>query len=97
MLRTAREVTGAGVLIITHDMGVVADVADRVIVMRQGHVEETQDVDALFARPSGPVVLLSPGRFEPFFRLSTPPPTTTNVPTHPSSPVYSTMHHGCGG
>ncbi|WOF21984.1 ABC transporter ATP-binding protein [Microbacterium betulae] len=47
-----RDRIGTGVLLITHDMGVVADVADRVVVMRHGVVEESQPTDALFARPA---------------------------------------------
>ncbi|MFC4223602.1 dipeptide ABC transporter ATP-binding protein [Lysinibacter cavernae] len=39
------------VLLITHDMGVVADLADRVVVMRHGEVVETASVEDLFARP----------------------------------------------
>lgn len=51
LLIRVREQTGAAVLIITHDMGVVADVADRVVVMRSGEVVETQPVDTLFRAP----------------------------------------------
>ena len=51
LLIGVRERTGTAVLIITHDMGVVADVADRVVVMRGGRVEETQTVHGLFAQP----------------------------------------------
>lgn len=47
-----RETSGTAVLIITHDMGVVADVADRVVVMRGGRIEEIQTVHGLFARPA---------------------------------------------
>ncbi|MRH28954.1 dipeptide ABC transporter ATP-binding protein [Microbacterium sp. SYP-A9085] len=39
------------VLLITHDMGVVADLADDVVVMRQGAVVERADARTLFARP----------------------------------------------
>ncbi len=42
---------GTAILLITHDMGVVAEVADRVIVMNQGRVVETGDVQSLFAAP----------------------------------------------
>ncbi len=48
-LRESREMT---VLIITHDMGVVADIADRVVVMRAGRVVETGDVEQIFAHPA---------------------------------------------
>ncbi|TSI12843.1 ABC transporter ATP-binding protein [Brevibacterium aurantiacum] len=52
LLIGVRERTGTAVLIITHDMGVVADVADRVVVMRRGRIEETQTVHGLFTRPT---------------------------------------------
>lgn len=52
LLMRVREKAGTAVLIITHDMGVVADVADRVVVMRNGQIEETQQVRRLFANPS---------------------------------------------
>ncbi|MBE1552368.1 peptide/nickel transport system ATP-binding protein [Mycobacterium sp. OAS707] len=49
VLKTARDVTGAGVLIITHDLGVVAEFADRALVMYAGRAVETAEVDALYA------------------------------------------------
>ena len=48
VLRTARDVTGAGVLIITHDLGVVAEFADRALVMYAGRAVETAGVDELY-------------------------------------------------
>jgi peptide/nickel transport system ATP-binding protein/oligopeptide transport system ATP-binding protein len=50
-LRKTREL---GVLLITHDLGVVAEVADRVCVMYTGKVVEESPVDELFARPKHP-------------------------------------------
>jgi peptide/nickel transport system ATP-binding protein len=48
LLRTARDVTGAGVLIITHDLGVVAEFADRALVMYAGAVVENASVAELY-------------------------------------------------
>ncbi|MDT7761233.1 MAG: glutathione transport system ATP-binding protein [Mycobacterium sp.] len=48
VLRTARDVTGAAVLIITHDLGVVAEFADRALVMYAGRAVETADVEVLY-------------------------------------------------
>ena len=48
VLKTARDVTGAGVLIITHDLGVVAEFADRALVMYAGRAVEMAAVGALY-------------------------------------------------
>ncbi len=48
VLKTARDVTGAGVLIITHDLGVVAEFANRAVVMYAGRAVETASVDDLY-------------------------------------------------
>jgi peptide/nickel transport system ATP-binding protein len=48
VLRTARDVTGAGVLIITHDLGVVSEFADRALVMYAGRPVEIAAVDQLY-------------------------------------------------
>jgi peptide/nickel transport system ATP-binding protein/oligopeptide transport system ATP-binding protein len=50
-LRTTRELA---VLLITHDLGVVAEVADRVAVMYTGRIVEESPVTELFARPKHP-------------------------------------------
>ena len=54
LLRELREETGAAVLFITHDLGVVAQVADDVAVMCGGRVVEVAPVDDLYRRPLHP-------------------------------------------
>jgi peptide/nickel transport system ATP-binding protein len=51
VLRELRDRLGTSILIITHDLGVIADIADRVVVMYAGRVVERAVVDELFARP----------------------------------------------
>ncbi|MEO2375600.1 ABC transporter ATP-binding protein [Bifidobacterium longum] len=51
LLRLARDEFDASVLIITHNMGVIADIADQVVVMYRGHVVEQGDVDQIFYHP----------------------------------------------
>ncbi|WP_216894486.1 ABC transporter ATP-binding protein [Nocardia alni] len=51
LLRDLRDRIGSAIVLITHNMGVVADLADRVVVMRDGHVVETAPVHDLFAAP----------------------------------------------
>jgi oligopeptide/dipeptide ABC transporter ATP-binding protein len=48
VLRTARDATGAGVLIITHDLGVVSEFADRAMVMYAGREVEIATVEDLY-------------------------------------------------
>jgi peptide/nickel transport system ATP-binding protein len=51
LMADLRRETGTAIIMITHDMGVVAEMADRVIVMRQGKMVEEGDVEAIFKRP----------------------------------------------
>ncbi|WAL69243.1 ABC transporter ATP-binding protein [Amycolatopsis cynarae] len=52
LLRRLRDRLGTAILLVTHDMGVVADLADRVVVLRNGEVVEHGAVDRLFAAPA---------------------------------------------
>lgn len=54
LLRVARQETGAAVVLITHDLGVVAEVAERVAVMYAGRVVETAPVRRIFHHPGHP-------------------------------------------
>lgn len=58
LMKRLRDETGTAILLITHDMGVVADMADRVAVMYAGRVVEEAPVDALFARQEHPYTRL---------------------------------------
>jgi len=51
LMRDLRDRIDAGVLLITHDMGVVADMSDRVIVMQKGRIVEAGTADQVFNRP----------------------------------------------
>jgi peptide/nickel transport system ATP-binding protein len=54
VIDAARRETGAALVLITHDLGVVAERADRVVVMYGGRVVESGDVHGLFAHPWHP-------------------------------------------
>jgi oligopeptide/dipeptide ABC transporter ATP-binding protein len=54
LLNNLRRTRELAVLLITHDLGVVAEVADRVAVMYTGQIVEDSSVDELFARPKHP-------------------------------------------
>ncbi|MEU1178641.1 dipeptide/oligopeptide/nickel ABC transporter permease/ATP-binding protein [Streptomyces sp. NPDC005820] len=52
LLRELRDERGLAVILVTHNLGVVADLCDRVSVMKDGHIVERSDVDALFEAPA---------------------------------------------
>jgi oligopeptide/dipeptide ABC transporter ATP-binding protein len=54
IFRDLRDRLGTAIILITHDLGVVADIADRVVVMYAGRAVEQSPVDELFARPRHP-------------------------------------------
>jgi peptide/nickel transport system ATP-binding protein len=54
LLRDLRHRLTSAIVLITHDMGVVADVADRVVVMKDGEIVEEAPVEDLFADPRHP-------------------------------------------
>jgi oligopeptide transport system ATP-binding protein len=54
LIGTLQAELGSSVILVTHDLGVVAGTTDRVIVMYAGHVFETAPTEALFARPANP-------------------------------------------
>jgi peptide/nickel transport system ATP-binding protein len=54
LLRRCRDEFGTAIVLITHNMGVVADLADRVAVMYQGRIVEQAGVRELFAAPQDP-------------------------------------------
>ena len=57
LLRKAQEITGAAIVLITHDLGVVAGYADKVAVMYAGKLIETGSIDNIFYRPRMPYTI----------------------------------------
>jgi peptide/nickel transport system ATP-binding protein len=53
-VRELREETGAAVILVTHDLGVVADIADRIAVMYSGRIVEEGTLDQIFYDPQHP-------------------------------------------
>jgi peptide/nickel transport system ATP-binding protein len=54
LMRDLRERIDSGVVLITHDMGVVADMADRIVVMQNGRIVETGTADQIFNHAQHP-------------------------------------------
>lgn len=57
LMKKIQNETGTSIILITHDLGVVAEVADRVVVMYAGQVAETGTVKELFANPQHPYTM----------------------------------------
>jgi oligopeptide/dipeptide ABC transporter ATP-binding protein len=93
VLRTAQEETHAATILITHDLGLIAEMATRVVVMYAGHVVEVGDVETIFRAPRHPYTL---GLMNSLPRLETDehrlqpikgqPPSMLNVP--PGCPFH---------
>ncbi|PAE40139.1 ABC transporter ATP-binding protein [Bacillus sp. 7884-1] len=57
LMRDLKDKTGTSIMLITHDLGVVAEMCDRVIVMYAGQVVEETDVQTLFENPKHPYTM----------------------------------------
>jgi oligopeptide/dipeptide ABC transporter ATP-binding protein len=99
VLDRIRSRTGTTIVLITHDLGVVAGLADRVLVLYAGRLVEVAPVDALFAAPRHPYTLGllaslprldRPSRGSPLFRIEGQPPSLVQRPPgcafHPRCP-----------
>ncbi len=88
VLKTAQALTGAGIVLITHDLGVVAGMADRVLVMYAGRAVESGGVDEIFARPRMPYTLgllgsiprLDAAAGRPLVPIEGQPPSLVDLP-----------------
>ncbi|MBT1607247.1 dipeptide ABC transporter ATP-binding protein [Curtobacterium flaccumfaciens] len=86
LLRALAAETGTGVLLVTHNMGVVADFADRVAVMLQGEIVETGGVEDVLLRPE----------HEYTKRLLAAVPRLDVAGDRPSAPVADTQTETAG-
>jgi ABC-type glutathione transport system ATPase component len=80
LMRNLTRQTGTSLLLITHDMGVVAEMADQVAVMRQGRIVETDRVGHLFAHPHAAYtrdLLAAVPRMDAPVRTDAPPASDT--------------------
>jgi peptide/nickel transport system ATP-binding protein len=85
VLRIARDMTGAAVVLVTHDLGVVAGLADRVAIMYAGKVVEVGSVDGVYASPAMPYTV---GLLRSIPRLNaTPGARLASIDGAPPSPV----------
>jgi oligopeptide/dipeptide ABC transporter ATP-binding protein len=57
VMKRVQEETHAATILITHDLGIVAEMCDRVLVMYAGHIVESGDVDTIFRSPRHPYTI----------------------------------------
>jgi oligopeptide/dipeptide ABC transporter ATP-binding protein len=57
VLKTVQEETSAATILITHDLGIVAEMCDRVLVMYAGKIVESGDVETIFRSPQHPYTI----------------------------------------
>ncbi|HEX8096168.1 MAG TPA: ABC transporter ATP-binding protein [Jatrophihabitans sp.] len=89
VLQKAKEVTNAATVLITHDLGVVAGFADRVMVMYAGKAVELASVDDIFYHPRMPYTMGLLGSIprmdveekEPLIPIEGTPPSLVNLPS----------------
>jgi peptide/nickel transport system ATP-binding protein len=91
VLKTARDVTGAGVLLITHDLGVVGEFADRALVMYAGRVVESAAVNDVYRDRRMPYTV---GLLGSVPRLDAPQGTRL-VPIPGAPPSLTALEPGC--
>ena len=91
VLQKAKDLTGAAVVLITHDLGVVAGNADRIAVMYAGRIVETGTVDQVFHAPTMPYTI---GLLRSMPNLATAGHTRL-VPLEGRPPQLSNLAPGC--
>lgn len=90
LVERLKEELGMAIIWITHDLGVVAGMADRVLVMYSGFIVEEADVDTLYAQPRHPYTLgllrsiprLDLGRQKRLIPIEGLPPDLLDPPSH---------------
>jgi len=88
LIRERKDAQGVGVIFITHDLGVIARMADRVAVMYAGRIVEQGPVEDIFARPAHPYTVglarsiprLDDARGEPLVPIPGLPPSLAALP-----------------
>lgn len=104
LLKSLQRETGMSIILITHDIGVAAEMADRVAIMYAGRIVETGPVKEILRHPSHPytVGLMNSvprleQKFQPLSQIDGAPPVMTAVPRgcafHPRCPIAAGVCH----
>ncbi|WP_433944123.1 ABC transporter ATP-binding protein [Paenibacillus sp. SN-8-1] len=99
LLEELKTELGMSILLITHDLGIAAEIADRMIVMYAGRIVEQAPADRLFAQPRHPysagllrsITTMDSDRSAPLYTIEGAPPNVTEFPAgcrfHPRCPL----------
>jgi peptide/nickel transport system ATP-binding protein len=90
LLQTLQQDLGLAVILVTHDLGVVAEICDDVLVMYAGRVVEYGSVDVIFNRPEHPY---TQRLLQAFPDIDEPEMALTSIPGYP--PPLDAMPPGC--
>lgn len=90
LMRRLKEDTDTSIMLITHDLGVVAEMCDRVLVMYAGQVVEEADVVRLFSEPKHPYTI---GLMKSIPQVETKVKRLTSIPGQ--VPALGSMPEGC--
>ena len=93
LMRTLREETGTAIVLITHDLGVVAEIADEVAVMYAGRIVERAPVRALFANAQHPYTIGLLGSIPQLHREQTRLAAIEGQVPNPLAPVTGCRFH----
>jgi len=104
LLQDLQQRLGMAIIIITHDLGVVAEISDDIAVMYAGRIVERADTESIFTRPQHPytwgllksIPLLTSPRDEELVPIAGRPPSLINRPSgcffHPRCPYVREEH-----
>jgi oligopeptide transport system ATP-binding protein len=90
LLRELRDELGTAIILVTHDLGVVAGIADEVVVLYAGRIVEQGPTAEIFAAPRHPYTI---GLLRSIPRLDRPPGTLRSIPGRP--PDLARIGAGC--
>ena len=91
LMKELQQKTGTSIIIITHDLGVVANIADRVAVMYAGEIVETGTVDEIFYKSEHPYTW---GLLQSMPKMNQDK-STPLIPIKGFPPEVSKLHEGC--
>ena len=92
LINNLKDQLGMSMLLVTHDLGIIAQMCDRVAVMYAGHIVEMTDTVTLFSKPRHPYTYALMGSLPDASRSGGPLETITGSPPNPADLPLSLIH-----